>query len=50
MQELAIRKNNDLYGEILENTDTISVRAPTIWYCLEKTLPLYSNIVTISDK
>lgn len=48
--QLAIRNNNDLYREICESQDTISVLSPTIWYSLEKTPPLYSNLVTVSEK
>lgn len=49
-RQLAIRNNNDLYREIFESRDTISVLSPTIWYSLEKTPPLYTNLVTVSEK
>lgn len=46
----AIRNNNDLYEAILGSKKIRSERTESIWYCLEKTPPLYSNLVTISKK
>lgn len=46
----AIQNNNDLYEAIFEPQDFESYRNDSIWYCLEKTPPLYSNLVTISEE
>lgn len=46
----AIRNNNDLYEEIFRSQNIESNRADSIWYCLCKTPPLYSNLVTVSEE
>lgn len=46
--EIAIRNNNDLYVAIFEPHQIESHLNRAIWYCLQKTPPLYSNLVTIS--
>lgn len=46
----AIRNNNGLYEAILGSKNIRSERTDSIWYCLEKTPPLYSNLVTISKE
>lgn len=48
-RQKAIRNNNDLYREIFAAQNIESNTTDEIWYCLEKTLPLYSNLVTISE-
>lgn len=48
-RQKAIRNNNDLYREIFAAQNIESGNTDTIWYCLEKTPPLYSNLVTISE-
>lgn len=49
-RQKAIRNNNDLYKEIFESQNIESSRTDSIWYCLDKTPPLYSNLVTISEE
>src|SRR5687767_5905629 len=49
-RQKAIRNNNDLYEEIFLSQNIESNRTDSIWYCLDKTPPLYSNLVTISKK
>src|SRR5688500_2285936 len=49
-RQKAIRNNNDLYKEIFENQNIESSLTDSIWYCLDKTPPLYSNLVTISEE
>lgn len=44
----AISNNNDLYEEIFSHHQIKFHRARSVCYCLEKTPPLYSNLVTIS--
>ena len=46
----AIRNNNDLYEEIFRSQNIESNRVDSIWYCLCKTPPLYSNLVTVSEE
>lgn len=45
----AIRNNNDLYEAIFSPQQLQSHRNNSIWYCLEKTPPLYSNLVTVCE-
>ena len=45
----AIRNNNDLYEAIFSPQNIKTYRNDSIWYCLEKTPPLYSNLVTVSE-
>lgn len=45
----AILNNNDLYREIFTAQKIESNVTDSIWYCLDKTPPLYSNLVTISE-
>lgn len=47
--EKAILNNNDLYEAIFNPQLIKSNRNNSIWYCLEKTPPLYSNLVTVSE-
>lgn len=49
-KQKAIRNNNGLYEEIFGSRNIKSIRTDLIWYCLENTPPLYSNLVTISEK
>ncbi len=49
-RQKAIGNNNDLYKEVFESRNIESNRTDSIWYCLDKTPPLYSNLVTISEK
>lgn len=49
-RQKAIRNNNDLYKEIFESQNIESSLTDSIWYCLDKTPPLYSNLVTISKE
>ena len=49
-RQKAIRNNNDLYQEIFESQNIESNFTDSIWYCLDKTPPLYSNLVTISEE
>jgi hypothetical protein len=44
----AIANNNDLYRVIFEQYQIKSQNNDFSWYCLEETLPLYSNLVTTS--
>ncbi len=44
----AILNNNDLYRAIFDSRNLTYYRTESIWYCLEKTPPLYSNLVTSS--
>ncbi len=46
--EKAIRNNNDLYEAIFKNHNIRHHQTDSIWYSLEKTPPLYSNLVTTS--
>ncbi len=46
----AICNNNDLYEAILSSQNIKSHKTNSIWYCLEKTPPFYSNLVTISKE
>jgi hypothetical protein len=48
--EIAIRNNNDLYAAVFEPLQLDSFRNSSIWYCVEKTPPLYSNLVTVSQE
>lgn len=48
--EKAICNNNDLYEAILGSQNIRSHKTNSIWYCLEKTPPFYSNLVTISKE
>jgi hypothetical protein len=45
----AITNNNDLYRAIFEQYQIKSEKNGFVWYCLEETPPLYSNLVTISE-
>ena len=44
----AILNNNDLYEAVFKPQNISFNRNNSIWYCLEKTPPLYSNLVTVS--
>jgi hypothetical protein len=44
----AIRNNNGLYEAIFSGHNIKSHRTDSIWYSLEETPPLYSNLITIS--
>lgn len=45
----AILNNNDLYEAVFSTHNVKTHQNDSIWYCLEKTPPLYSNIVTVSE-
>ncbi len=45
----AIQNNNDLYKAIFKPHQIESHHNSSIWYYLEKTPPLYSNLVTLSE-
>ena len=45
----AIFNNNGLYEAIFSNHNLQPIKASSIWYSLEKTPPLYSNLVTFSE-
>jgi hypothetical protein len=49
-RQKAILNNNDLYKEIFRSQNIESNCTDSIWYCLDKTPPLYSNLVTISEE
>lgn len=44
----AIQNNNDLYEIVFKPHRINSHRTNSLWYCLEKTPPLYSNLVSVS--
>jgi hypothetical protein len=44
----AIRNNNDLYEAVFDPLGATSHRTNSIWYSMEKTPPLYSNLVTLA--
>src|SRR5689334_11827470 len=45
----AILNNNELYEAVFSAQDVNFNRTHSAWYSLEKTPPLYSNLVTVSD-
>lgn len=46
----AIRNNNDLYEAVFSPQQLQSNRNDSIWYCFDKTPPLYSNLVTVCEE
>ena len=48
--KIAILNNNDLYEAVFSAQNMSFLRGRSICYCLEKTPPLYSNLVTVSEK